>query len=97
MRQTDIHRITKILLSMAQLLGVRSLAIIVPEESDIQEVYSTVDNYYMSETYLESDGKTYIKMKSQTDVNINSVESWKFASWKEVQEFDMIFRIKEWW
>jgi hypothetical protein len=67
----------KILISIAKLLAVHTLAVIVPEEKGIREAFRAADNYYMEETHLESDGKTYIKMKSQPNIYIYSVESWK--------------------
>jgi hypothetical protein len=87
----------KILISIAKLLAVHTLAVIVPEEKGIREAFRAADNYYMEETHLESDGKTYIKMKSQPNIYIYSVESWKDVEWKDVKEFDMIFKLKEWW
>ncbi len=97
MRAIDIRRITKIVLSMAELLSAGTLAVIVPEEEDIKLAYSTAEDYYMLETHLGSNRYNIIKMKSRTDVYFYSVESWKSVTMEATEGFGMIFRVKNWW
>ena len=81
------------LISMANLLGAGSLAIIVKEMANIAPAFQAAENYCMRETLMGGDGKTYVLPKSMTDIYVFSEESWEDVTEMERSKFNMTFRI----
>ena len=88
MRPTNIRRSVVNIVTISNMFwGISSIAIVVPEESDIRLAYSVISNHFMHETHIGSDGKSVVKLKSFADVYI-------FAKKVPHTDFDIIYRLK---
>jgi len=89
MRHTDIRRLVTRMVSVTNMLRLQEIAIILPDEVYMQTAYSAVASAYMCETWVGGDGKTFILMKSFTNVYLFGPDTTLPT------EYDLIYRIRE--